>query len=106
MGALFDFDRLASFVEDDRALEEELCGMFLATAHRYLGDMHGAIGCSESWAAQAHRLKGAAANFGAAALAELARTAERDPPDGQRLAEMQAVLAKTQHLLEAHLKRG
>ncbi len=106
MNALFDFARLASFAEDDRALEQELCGLFLTTAHRYLGEMGRAIGRTGSWAAEAHRLKGAAANMGAGTLAELALAAERDGPDGARLAQLQAVLTETQRLLEEHLGRA
>lgn len=106
MNALFDFARLASFAEDDRTLEQELCGMFLVTADRYLDDMHRAIGCAEAWAAEAHRLKGAAANIGADALAELALAAEQDQPDPGRLAQLQDALAETRQLLEKHLGRS
>lgn len=106
MSALFDFARLASFAEDDRELEQELCGMFLVTADRYLGDMRRAIGCTETWAAEAHRLKGAAANIGADALAELALAAEHDEPDPGRLAQLQGALAETRELLEKHLQRS
>lgn len=106
MNAVFDFARLASFAEDDRALEQELCGMFLTTADRYLGDMRLAIGCAETWAAEAHRLKGAAANIGADALAQLALVAEFSDPDPARLAQLQDALAETRELLETHLRRS
>lgn len=105
MSAIFDFARLASFAEDDRALEQELCDMFLLTADRYLGEMHRAMGCAATWAAEAHRLKGAAANIGADSLAELALVAEHGDPDPTRLTQLQAALTMTRQLLEKHLGR-
>lgn len=105
MTALFDFDRLDSFAMGDRALERELCGMFLATASSYLDELQRSVACVDSWSAVAHSLKGAAGNIGATAVSELALVAERAAPDAAHLAQLQTTFASTRLLLESHLAR-
>jgi HPt (histidine-containing phosphotransfer) domain-containing protein len=103
MTTLVDFARLDSFSDGDRALEAELCGLFMATAARYLEELGQALGRDDRWSAVAHSLKGAAGNFGAPAMAELAAMAEREAPAPGRLAELETTFAATRRTLEQHL---
>lgn len=100
MSNIVDFDRLQSFTDGDQALETELCGLFLETAARYLDDLVQHQGDPQHWSRTAHSLKGAASNFGAVAMAELASAAERQQPDAATLNRLQAMLAATRATLE------
>lgn len=103
MTSLVDFDRLRSFTDDDPVLEAELFRLFLDTAEDYLAGLASAMDDAAAWRALAHRLKGAASNIGAHAIAELAAGVERSPPDPERLATLQSTLAATRLDVEVHL---
>jgi len=103
MSNIVDFDRLQSFTNGDQALETELCGLFLETATRYVDDLAQHRDDPQRWSRTAHSLKGAAGNFGAVAMAELARAAERQEPDAATLDRLQASLAATKAILEQRL---
>lgn len=104
MTTLVDFSRLASFTDGDRALAGELASLFMRTVAGYLDELTAALGRAEQWSAVAHGLKGACGNFGAMALAELARQAEHKAPDPALLRELEATFAATRTTLEAHLR--
>lgn len=103
MPTLMDFTRLATFTDGDPALAGELAELFMRTAAGYLAELESALGRHEHWSAVAHGLKGACGNFGAVAMAELAKTAEHRLPDPAILRELEATFAATRHSLEQHL---
>jgi HPt (histidine-containing phosphotransfer) domain-containing protein len=105
MNTLVDFDRLQSFTDGDPALEAELLGLFVLTAEGYLANLEAALAEPGRWRALAHSLKGAASNIGAPAVADLAATAERAPPDPSRLDALRATFAATRSQVDAHLER-
>jgi HPt (histidine-containing phosphotransfer) domain-containing protein len=82
---VLDRDHLRGFTEGDPQLERELSALFLATAEMYLQQMQEAVAGGRPWAAIAHALKGASANFGAHRLSALALQAERSEPDRAQL---------------------
>jgi HPt (histidine-containing phosphotransfer) domain-containing protein len=100
MPNLVDFDRLASFTDGDAALEAELFDLFVATAARYLDALALAAPRTDQWRATAHSLKGAAANIGATAVAELAAKAEHAEPDPELLAALNATFAATRAVFQ------
>ena len=77
---LLDLPHLQSFTGGDRALEDELVALYLATAGSYVGRMRAALDDRVAWTGAAHALKGASANFGAVTLAALAARAELSLP--------------------------
>ena len=103
MPNIVDFGRLHSFTNGDPALEAELCGLFVETATQYLDELAEQQGDVQGWSRTVHGLKGAAGNFGAVAVAELAKLAEHQEPDAAMLAQLQATLAETKATLESHL---
>jgi len=103
MTTLVDFTRLATFTDGDRALADELADLFMRTVAGYLQELELALGRHEQWSAVAHGLKGACGNFGAVAMAELARQAEHRAPDPAIVRELEAALVATRHSLEQHL---
>jgi HPt (histidine-containing phosphotransfer) domain-containing protein len=102
MATLLDFQRLATFTDGDPRLEAELLDLFVVTAARYLGELAHAVDHGETWRSAAHSLKGAAANIGAVAMAELAAAAERAAPDPAMLAALEATFARTRATVAAH----
>ncbi len=76
--AAFDRDELLSRLEGDEALLREVADLFLDDYPHLLAEIHAAIDGQDFDALQAgaHRLKGAAANLAAGALAETARRLE------------------------------
>lgn len=102
MPDIVDFGRLQSFTAGDPALEVELCGLFVETATRYLDELAQHQGDQQGWSKTVHSLKGAAGNFGAVAVAELAKRAEHEAPDDAMLAQLQAAFAETKATLERH----
>jgi HPt (histidine-containing phosphotransfer) domain-containing protein len=103
MPDIVDFARLKSFAAGDPALEAELSGLFVETATRYLDELGQQQADARGWSRIMHSLKGAAGNFGAMAMAELAKRAEQNVPDAAMLAQLQAALAETKATLERHL---
>ena len=103
MPTIVDFGRLQSFTNGDPALEAELCGLFVETATRYLDELALHQADPRDWSRTVHSLKGAAGNFGAVAVAELAKRAEHQAPDTALLAQLQAIFAETKATLERHL---
>ena len=95
MAPLLDFQRLATFTDGDPELEAELLTLFVATAAGYLDALREAVDHAGRWQATAHSLKGAAANIGAVAMAELAAAAERAAPDPKMLEAIAATFAAT-----------
>ena len=102
MPNIVDFGRLHSFTNGDPALEAELCGLFVETATRYLDELAVHQSSPRDWSRTVHGLKGAAGNFGAVAVAVLAKRAEHEAPDASMLAQLQATLAETKATLERH----
>jgi CheY-like chemotaxis protein/HPt (histidine-containing phosphotransfer) domain-containing protein len=80
-----ELDRLRQFTDGDTAVEEELGRLFLASAGSYLNEMTRALQQAREWRSMAHALKGASANIGATAMAELAARAESGPPSPETL---------------------
>ncbi len=70
-----DWAHLSRFTLNDRALEQEVLGLFAMEAPRYLARMQGATDRKE-WMEAAHTLKGSARAVGAWAIAECAQAAE------------------------------
>ena len=104
MSSIVDFGRLQAFTNGDQALEAELCSLFIKTATRYLDELAQHHNASEDWRRAAHSLKGAAGNFGATAMADLAELAEHQKPDTATLAQLQATFAATKETLERTLR--
>lgn len=73
-----DVNHLAMFIGDDEEEKRMVYDMFFRSAEQSLLDMGAALEKNENvvWKKAAHKLKGAAANFGAAPLADLCRGAE------------------------------
>jgi CheY-like chemotaxis protein/HPt (histidine-containing phosphotransfer) domain-containing protein len=98
-----EMERLESFTEGDPGLQQELCELYLRTADGYLAGMATALHKRKDWGRLAHGLKGASANFGATAVAELAERAERLPPSADMLASIAGSLAQVRSFLERSL---
>ena len=103
MPNIVDFGRLQSFTNGDPALEAELCGLFVETATRYLDELALHQADPRGWSRTVHGLKGAAGNFGAVAVAELAKRAEHQKPDAAMLAQLQGTFAETKATLARYL---
>ena len=101
MAPLLDFQRLATFTDGDPGVEAELLDLFVATAGRYLDELAQAVDHADRWQVTAHSLKGAAANIGAMAMAELAAAAEHTAPDPELLAAITASFAATRATVQA-----
>ncbi len=70
-----DWAHLSRFTMNDRALEQEVLGLFAMEAPRYLARMQTASS-RKDWIEAAHTLKGSARAVGAWAIAECAQAAE------------------------------
>src|SRR5690606_4356020 len=70
-----DWAHLSRFTMNDRALEQEVLGLFAMEAPRYLARMQTAPS-RKDWIEAAHTLKGSARAVGAWAIAECAQAAE------------------------------
>ena len=101
-GALLDLAHLESFTGGDRALEDELVALYLATAASYVERMRAALQDRAAWAGGAHALKGASANFGAVAVAALAAKAELSQPHGGQLERIEQALDEVRTFFRDH----
>jgi HPt (histidine-containing phosphotransfer) domain-containing protein len=88
----FELERLTSFSDGDQQLERELTSLYLATAGVYLDEMRRSLSGGGGWGKAAHALKGASANIGAAAVAQLAEEAEQGGPSTDRVARLDLAL--------------
>jgi HPt (histidine-containing phosphotransfer) domain-containing protein len=70
-----DWAHLSRFTMNDRALEQEVLGLFAIEAPRYLAQLNAAAD-RKDWIEAAHTLKGSARAVGAWAIAECAQAAE------------------------------
>jgi HPt (histidine-containing phosphotransfer) domain-containing protein len=70
-----DWTHLSRFTLNDRALEQEVLGLFAMEAPHYLARMQTATS-RQDWIEAAHTLKGSARAVGAWAIAECAQAAE------------------------------
>ncbi|ODT27829.1 MAG: hypothetical protein ABS54_05815 [Hyphomicrobium sp. SCN 65-11] len=78
-----DWAHLSRFTLNDRALEQEVLGLFADEAPRYLARMQAAAD-RKDWIEAAHTLKGSARAVGAWAIAECAQAAEALQLSAQR----------------------
>ena len=78
-------------------LQEELFTLFFEQGELYLTQLEAALsnGNAEDWHMTAHGVKGASRSLGMIRLATLAATAERDGPDGARLAAIRDTMRDT-----------
>jgi CheY-like chemotaxis protein/HPt (histidine-containing phosphotransfer) domain-containing protein len=95
----FEIERLTSFTDGDPQLERELTSLYLATAGVYLDEMRRSLSGGGGWAKAAHALKGASANIGAAAVAQLAEEAEHGGPSTDRVTRLDAALDAVRNFL-------
>jgi len=98
-----DTTRLIDLTDGDSQLERELGSLFLSTANRYMEAMRQALETGADWSGPAHSLKGASANLGAVAMADLAARAEQEPPSAVRLEELGKCLAETRSFFAERL---
>lgn len=70
-----DWAHLSRYTMNDRALEQEVLGLFAMEAPRYLAQLQSATS-HKAWIEAAHTLKGSARAVGAWAIAECAQAAE------------------------------
>lgn len=85
---------LAAAIGDDAVLIAELRGALIESAAQH-ADLLGRSRCDANWQVAAHRLKGLAASFGAAALIEAADFALVSAPgDPVALRRVQAEVAR------------
>ncbi|MDX6748808.1 Hpt domain-containing protein [Geminicoccaceae bacterium 1502E] len=98
-----DREHLASFTQGDERLEQELAALFVGAAERYLGEMRCSSDNERRWRRAAHALKGASANLGASAMADLAARAEQEPPSPERLRALEAELEALRAHFGLHL---
>lgn len=70
-----DWAHLSRYTMNDKALEQEVLGLFAMEAPRYLAQLQSA-GSHKAWIEAAHTLKGSARAVGAWAIAECAQAAE------------------------------
>src|SRR5690606_18408530 len=70
-----DWAHLSRYTMNDRALEQEVLGLFAMEAPRYLAQLQSAAS-HKAWIEAAHTLKGSARAVGAWAIAECAQAAE------------------------------
>lgn len=103
MTTLVDFDRLATFTDGDQAVTRELADLFMRTVAGYLEELGAALGRHDRWSAVAHGLKGACGNFGALAMAELAKEAEHAVPEQAILDRLEATFQSTRASLMRQL---
>lgn len=77
---IMDLERLEIFTDNDPEEEQFLCTIFFEQAVTTLAILqdHVASGDDDAWRASAHKLKGAAANFGALTLQALCKEAEME----------------------------
>lgn len=78
-----DITQFRNAIGHDAGVERMLLGLFLETSDGAVERLRAAA-TAQAWEAELHLLKGAAANVGAARLAELAR-------EGQRLGDAPAI---------------
>lgn len=96
MADLMVFERLEEITGDDRDLAVEIAGLFAETAKGYVEQLDSAYrNGQEEWSAAAHALKGCCGNFGAEALADLAKACEKEAPSLDRIDELTRLLADT-----------
>lgn len=89
---IIDEAHLATFTDGDAALEDELAELFITTSKGYLKRMKEAVQEERSWSAEAHALKGSAANLGAQRVAALAKRAEFMPPSCGEIEAIEAAI--------------
>lgn len=90
---IVDEGHLRDFTDGDLALEDELAELYVKTALGYLKRMKEAIEEERSWSAEAHALKGASGNLGAARVAALARQAEFMPPSSDMIEVLETAVS-------------
>ena len=73
--APIDWAHLSRYTMNDKALEQEVLGLFAMEAPRYLAQLQSAAS-HKAWIEAAHTLKGSARAVGAWAIAECAQAAE------------------------------
>ncbi len=105
--APIDLAHFETFTDGDHALEKELLDLFFEQAELSLVELKESLADNnnDSWGKAAHRLKGAAANLGAAPLAEACKNAEdgyeETPPNKEAmLATIQKTLEELQNFLK------
>jgi len=102
-----DWDYLAAATGGDKALEAEVLTLFLSQAAQYLEAL-AADPAGESWAAHAHKLKGAARGIGAKSLAESAACAETAAPAARtdHLETLKGELTRLEEDITARLSKN
>ena len=99
-----ELERLRAFTDGDPVIEEELAKLFLVSAGGYLNEMTRALHQAREWRSVAHALKGASANIGATAMAELAARAESSPPSADTLVALGDALEEVRRFFDGLLQ--
>lgn len=100
MSDLMAFDRLEDITGADAALTAEIVALFIDTTDSYLERLREARRHDNGdWSMASHALKGCCGNFGATALADLARQCEKDAPNDACIVELEALFEQTKRLL-------
>ncbi|MEM6781002.1 MAG: ATP-binding protein [Pseudomonadota bacterium] len=98
-----DLEHLRQFTDGDPDEEKEFFDVFLSQAEESMQDLENNVteGYNENWKKAAHKLKGSAANLGAADLSDLCKTAEFEAES--TLDEKQVMMkAITEELSKVH----
>ena len=103
--AVVDLDHLAQYTGGDRNLEDQLFGLFLSNAVRYIDDM-AQSGGGQAWKMAAHTLKGGARGIGAwdvADRSEMAEAALHAPDDARDrlIGELRDAIDRVRAFVEA-----
>jgi len=105
-----DLEHLHVFTDGDLKEEQELSEMFFEQAFMTLDQLERLCdGDSQQWKSIAHRMKGSAANFGAAKLAAAAKQAETDyvaaaAEKASMIAQMRSEMQRVEHFMRARFQ--
>lgn len=100
MSELMSFERLHDMVGDDETLAAEIAALFTETTKSYLDRLREALDQdNDDWSMASHALKGCCANFGASALAEMAKSCENERPSQSRITQLSKLFDDTSIVL-------